>query len=86
MVKRLEQAGELSKETVFIDGTICLAIIIPALKTGCMPVIVPLAFKKPAEHFQIPLVLVLPFASPEDNGRKAGITVPKCNSGFRLRK
>lgn len=42
---------------------ICLAIIIPALKTCRMPVIVPLAFKKPAEHFQIPLVPVLPFTS-----------------------
>lgn len=42
---------------------VCLAMIIPALKTGCMPVIVPLAVKKPAEQFCIPLVLTFPPAA-----------------------
>lgn len=40
-----------------------LAVIIPSLETGCVPVVGRLTFQKTPEQFQIPLVTAFPFSS-----------------------
>ena len=42
---------------------VCLAVTIPSLEAGCMPVIDSLTLQKTAEQFQIPLVLAFAFSS-----------------------
>lgn len=46
-----------------------LAIIIPTLKAGCVPVVDFLAFQKTPEQFRILLVAAFPFSSAMDKHR-----------------